>query len=235
MSAREEKRTVFRRIRGRIVPITISVAGAGIAADAARSTVVRTDKLGNYSVKRTHALMPMSLAKGELRLGTSITSYNKFGQKRGGISFLKNVMGEGEIDWLSVKRKFRGVGVSKQLTHDAAAEMRHAGIKKISSHVAHPRSAKLFGDKVKSTYYKSYYTSKSGESFVNQIGKKKAMELVGAYKWKSKSNTTAAVFRDVKIPKLRRMVAPFKSAAIKGRIGLGLGLVGLGLYLGNRE
>jgi predicted GNAT family acetyltransferase len=225
----ENKRVVFRRIGGRIVPITIAAVGAGVAADAARSDVVRTAKDGSYSIRRKGSVMPMALTKGEIKFGTSVTNYTKYGQRRGHINFFKNVAGEGEVDWLGVGKKFRGKGISKNLTSDAAAEMRSQGIKKISSHVVHERSAKLFGDKVRSRFYKSYYTGKDGSSFVRGIGKKAALAYVNGTKWKGKQ-PAAAIFRDVVIPKMRRNRVPFKSIGIKSKIGLGLGLFGYGLY-----
>lgn len=225
----ENKRVVFRRIGGRIVPIAVATTGAAIAADAARSDIVRTAKDGSYSVRRKYSVMPMALSKGELKIGTSISNYTKFGIKRGHINFFKNVADEGEVDWLGVGRKYRGKGISKGLAADAAVEMRSQGIKKLTSHVVHERSAKLFGDKVKSSYFKSYYTAKDGSSFVRRIGKTAAMEFVRATKFKNKQ-PTAAIFRDVTLPKLRRNRIPFKSVGIKSKMGLGLGLVGAGLY-----
>lgn len=230
MEKKDDRKVVFRRIRGRIVPIAVGGAGVAIAADAARSDIVRVAKDGSYSVRKKYAVMPMAAAKGELQIGTTISSHNKFGMKRGHINFFKNVAGEGEVDWLGVKKAHRGQGISKKLVSDAAAEMKSTGITHISSHVVHERSAGLFGDKVKSRFWKSYRTAKDGGSFVKSISKKDALAAVANNKWKSKKGT-AAIFRDVKIPSLRRNIKPFKSTGIKAKIALGVGLAGLGAYM----
>lgn len=228
---KENRRVVFRRINGRIVPIVVGGTGAALALDAARSDVVRVTKSG-YSVRKKFTLMPMSLSKGEIEVGTTITHRNNMGRKLGTVSFHKGVDGMGEINWLSVKKWARGKGISKHLVHDAAVEMRDAGMKKLSSHVVHERSASLLGNKSRSTFWKSYRTSKDGSSFVKQVGKKEAIASVAGGKWKEKGKSVAAVFRDTTLPRMRRVTKPFKSLGIKAQLVAGIGLIGLGAYLG---
>lgn len=180
MSKKEEKRNVvFRRIGGRIVPITIGTAAAAKTYDLARTQTVYQTKDIRIDRKKLKGLPIAMSSEKKLVFGEGLYAYNNKGKYLG--RTLYGVEGkEGSFDWLSVKKSARGQGVSKKLTKQAAIEMKGQGATKIFSHVVHKRSAGLFeGSKVKSKYYRGAYTHpKTGEVTLEPIGKRAAMDKV---------------------------------------------------------
>ncbi len=230
----------FIRIHGRVVPIKddrktqkvaavgVGATGAVIAADAARTDIVRQG-VKQTLVRKRFAIQPMMLMQKKLGFGTHIQAIR--GGKKAGHIFFNHKAGEGSIDWLGVKKEFRGKGISKTLAKEAAIDLKASGVKVLSSHVVHPRSTKLLSGSAKSSYWRVYRTTKkTGLSHMEQISKTTALKKVAHLKDKGIGST---IFRDTILPNnLRRAAKPFKSAAIKGRLALGLGVLGAGAWLG---
>lgn len=256
-----EQRPKFIRKRGRIIPIRekrkdtaaagVGAVGTVVAADAARTKTVYKTK--NLTIeKKKFAFLPMSSIQDRRpRLGTGLYAKNKDGKKVGRLMFtVDRAENEGVIDWLSVKRKERGKGISKKLAKTAATEMRDQGGKFIFTHVVHPRSAALLeGEKgVKSTYYRVTRTTKKSGMFMEEIPKGEALKKAGMWKGKpgkfklsdaiSNVRETATglfskkakydysgptIYRQVKLPaKMRRQIKPFRTMKNKLSIGIGV-------------
>jgi GNAT superfamily N-acetyltransferase len=248
---KEKRNVVFRRIGGRIVPIAVGTAGAVVAADAARTRVVYKTK-NLTMVRKEGVFLPIaSFSERRPAFGTGLYAYNKSGKYVGRTLFDVTKEGKtsyGSIDWLGVKKKFRGKGVSKKMVRQAAVEMKSKGAGSIFSHVVSPRSAGLFeGSKVKSVYWKE-----TGRGYLEQVSKKEAMARVNkwskpmkvgelASRWSRPKNIlkdikssiknfnkkenygfAKPIFRDVKLPKnLKRLSKPYMPTSAKLRLGVG--------------
>lgn len=253
-----QKRMKFIHKNGRIIPIrekrkdaaavSVGVAGAAVATDAARTTTVYKTK--NLTIqKKKFTFMPMDSLQSKMpKFGDALFAKNKAGKRVGRMHFTTDGS-EGIIDWLSVKRSERGKGISKKLAKQAAIEMRGKGAKEIFTHVVHPRSAALLeGEKgARSTYFRVYRTTKKSGSFMTEIPKGEALAKAGMWKGKpGKFSVKEAlqeafssfrktpkrkyamdyagptIYRQVKLPKLmRRQIRPFRTTGNKLAIGLG--------------
>jgi hypothetical protein len=265
---KENKNVVFRRIGGKVVPITIGAAGAGIAADAARTRVVyKTKKM--TIVRKRGTFMPIgSYSEKRPMFGTGLYAYSNRGKYMGRTIFDVTKEGKassGNFDWLTVKKRYRGQGLSKKLAKQGAIEMKGMGAKSIFSHVVSPRSAGLFeGSKVKSTYWKEI--SRGKDRWLEKIGKKEALSRASKWqkpmkisealnRWKRPKNILKdikyniknygssekygygkPIFRDVKIPKnMRRLHKPYMALGTKLKLGFGLGLLAGSIGYMSRE
>jgi hypothetical protein len=114
------RKVVFRRIGGRIVPISVGavgVSGAVAAADAARTHTVYAKK-GVTMVRKKFVVMPQSILAGSPSLGTKISMHNKRGTTVGHSFFnVDKNDAEGSFDWLSVRKKYRGKGSSRTISY----------------------------------------------------------------------------------------------------------------------
>jgi predicted GNAT family acetyltransferase len=215
MSQEKNKKTVFRRIRGRIIPISISITGAGMALDAARTK--RVYNTGGITIdKKTHAFQPFAGAT----LGDHLI-IKKDGKFAGHARTYINDGTEHSFSWLGIKKKFRGQGLSNILAKQAAVEAKDKGGKTFFNHVVHPNSANLFGKDSVNKYYVERI--RKGEQIFERISKPKAMSRVKT--WHSKGFAKNAIFRQTVIPKtLKRSITPFRTIGNKMKIGLGIGL-----------
>lgn len=203
MAEKKEKRNVvFRRIGGRIVPISV---GSALAYDAARTKVV-SNSGGIKMVRKINTVQPLSsIASRKLVFGTTIKSYDNSGKRVGQILFNK-YQGAGNVEWLSVKKKFQGKGHSKKLIKQAAIEMKRSGIDKLTGHAITKRSAKV------------YEGFKGVKTFASRGGK-------------LTRNIKAGVYREAILPKFTAALKkkPYMSGDNKIKLALGLGFVGYGL------
>ncbi len=215
MENKENKKTVFRRIRGRIVPISVSVTGAAIATDAARTK--RVYNAGGITIDRSKfSFQPFAGAT----LGNKLT-LKKGGKFAGVARTYVNDGSEHSFSWLGIKKQFRGQGLSNVLAKQAAVEVKDQGGKTFFNHVVHPNSANLFGKNSRNKYYMERI--KKGEQYFEKISKPKAMGRVKS--WHTKGFARNAIFRETFIPSdIKRTITPFRTLGNKMKIGLGIGL-----------
>lgn len=226
---KESRKVVFRRIGGRIIPISVAAVGGVVAADAARTT--RIYSKGALTIdKKKFAMQPFVYD----RLGTRLELRVK-GKKAGTASFfrgahddtldvVKGLMGKQEkakefaFSWLGIKNKFRGQGLSKILSHESAKEIKRQGGKEIWNQVVHPNSLKTNYSPIRDKLFK---VADSGAS--KKVGLKKA---IGNIKyWRNKKGILGSdIFRETSLKHVKGNVGikPFRTLGNKLKIGLGI-------------
>lgn len=222
----QDKKTVYRRIRGRIVPIAVSVSGLAVAADAARTRTVWQNKAKNLHIIRkrfTHTLPTygnigdtLILKKGRAVVGTA--------------NYLRNDKSEFAFGWLGVKKQFRGKGLSKHLSRQAVVEIKSKGGKSLYNNVIHERSLSTSFGRGRDSLWKM---GKSNMSY--RITKKEALSSINTLK--SKGGYGVNVFRETNLTgvRLRRTLKPFMSSATKLKLAAGLGAAALGFSMFRSE
>lgn len=144
---KEEKKTLFRRIGGRIVPIAV---GGGLIS---RSVSTRVYKKGDITIDRKGRKMTMR--KSGVKIG--FTEFRKHGF--GGI-------GDSNIKWLGVAEKHRGKGYGRTIITETARELRRRGKNEMMNAVAGPRAATI---KNKSDSFYEVANRKNGESYLKRL------------------------------------------------------------------
>lgn len=150
-----QKKVVFRRIGGRVVPITVGstgAAGAVAALDAARTTQIYAKK-GITITKKRFAVQPFVWDK----LGTKLTMYNRVGKKVASASYYRGATDSAKsfgFSWIGVKKAYRGKGYSKVLSGVAAGDIRKQGGTHLFNHVIHEGSLKTNYNRVRDTLWK---------------------------------------------------------------------------------
>lgn len=222
MSQKEERRNVtFRRIGGRIVPIAIGTGGAALAADAARTKRIYS-KAGVTVDRKKFTLQPFVYD----RLGTKLVA-KVDGKKAGTASFFRGADADFGPDmfksktfgfsWLGVKGKFRGQGISKLLSKEAAKEIKGQGGNKLWNQVVHPGSL--------ATNYSSKRDKlfKITETAEKKVGLKAALGNIKY--WRNKKGVlTSDIFRETSLKGIHRSrIKPFRT--MKNKVTMGLGLL----------
>lgn len=238
---------------GRIIPIredgdsrkavaASGVAGAVVAADAARTTRVYATK--NYTIdKKKFAFQPFSGA----RLGDHLVLRKRDGAKVGQARFYFTRKDKtASFSWLSVRKDMRGKGLSQLLSKQAAIEMKEGGAKSVFNHVVHPGSLLTHFNTKRDTLWKEVRTLKDGSASLEAVTKKAALRSVNRWMqvsskmsrldgWLGKEVKGAkGIFRETKIPRaLARHMKPFRTPSNKLNLAVGLGVAaGSALYLG---
>lgn len=232
---KERRNVVFRRIGGRIVPISIAGAGGLVAADAARTTRVYS-KAGVTIDKKKFAIQPFVFD----RLGTRLEARVN-GKLAGTSSFFR---GAGEetlkdtlksktygISWLGVKKNFRGQGISKVLSKQTAKEIRRAGGNELWNQVVHKRSLLTnFSSKRDKLY-------KITDTVYKKVGLKKALGNIKY--WRNKKGQLGSdIFRSTTLVGVRKpALKPYRTLGNKLSIGFGLAalLGGTALAFGGKD
>lgn len=177
---KQKPNVVFRRIRGRIVPIKVSdknqqragVAAAAVgtvaAADAARTKTILVDKKKNITIDKK------KFARRSFGLGLADELVIKVKGKKAGYANIGRL--EDDVftfNMLKVNPKHRGKGLSKILTTESAREMKRQGAGSISNQVIHEGSLKgKFSGKRDKIFHATRHSDK-------RISKKKALDIIG--------------------------------------------------------
>ena len=230
---REERRVVFRRVNGRIIPISVSVAGAGVAADAARTKRIY-DKGGITMDLKRGAIQPF-FEKSKVPFGDRIVM-RKEGKFVGHSMFYKPFRaepGERSFSWLGVKRKFRGKGYSKLLTAESARQMKRDGGTFLLNQVVHKNSLQTNFSRTRDKLWRS-----RGD-YMYSMTKDEAIRNINFYRNK-KGLITSDVFRETSLKGIRTKnvgIKPFRTFGNKARIVAGalFALGGIGFALKDRK
>lgn len=213
---------VFRRVRGRIVPIkkkesqskapgaVALAAGAGLALDGARKQ--RIYEKGGVTIDRARfSYQPYTMG----RLGDKLTM-KKDGHKVASAWWHKSPQGAPIKDaagfaFLKTEKGFRKQGASGLLTKVAAMEMQKSGVKGIWNKVLHTGAMKV--------------NKNAGDSFYSKT--------VNGFKPVQGNGLRSNLFR---LTKLNRPIGvmdgfqkPTFTRASKVKMGVGLGVAALGL------
>lgn len=224
----EKRRTVFRRINGRIVPISLAAGGSYAAFDGARTRRIY-DKGGVTIDRKRFAFQPfvpdklgtrLEMRKGKDLVGTA--SYYKAGDNY-------------SFSWLGIKSKFRGQGFSKPLSKVAAQSIKKDGGTKIFNQVVHPGSLNTNFSRKRDTLFK-LGRNQHGEYF-KKITKAEATKNIKT--WRNvKGILTSDVFRETSLKGIRTShIKPILTRASKVKIGAGLvaALTGIVLLKTNKD
>lgn len=170
----QKKNVVFRRINGRIVPISIGTAGLGVAANAANTTRVYSRK--NVTIdKKKFTFNPQSqvmASKFDMRVdgkkvATASTYFDK--QEKGFFGFA----------WLGTKKSERGKGYAKILSREATRDAVRHGAKYTESQVIHAGSAKAGFKKGRDQFWRETNPNKkTGQSSMIAISKTEALKNI---------------------------------------------------------
>jgi len=239
--AEQKKGVRFIRKNGRIIPIRIdqdSVEKAGLGAAGAAGVVVAADQLnttrvyqkGNVTIdKKKFALQPFV----KDRLGSKMV-LRVDGKKAAVANYYRGAFDDDVksfgFSWLGVKREFRGEGLSKIISKEAARDMRRQGGEYVFNQVVHQNSLKT-----NLSSRDTLYRLGRGNNF-NPVSRRDAMKNINFYR-KKKGMLTSDIFRETSIkgiPRFTKHSQPFRTTTNKALIGLGLAsaaVSGLGLAL----
>jgi predicted GNAT family acetyltransferase len=219
---KKEKKVVFRRIGGRIVPIAVGVGGAAMAADAARTTrVYNKDGVTIDKKKNVRARLTIRKRADELII-------RKNGKRAGYANFSRTDGSDFGFNFLKINKKFRKQGLANILTKQSAVEMKKQGAKTITNQVIHEGSLKSNLSKRDKLFFSM---DLGDEVFEQKISKKEAISQIVAAKKGKKRNfwhnpaKDSDVFRETSLKGLRTkgkgFIKPFKTRGMKARIALG--------------
>lgn len=230
------RQVTFRRIGGRIVPISVSAAGSAVAFDAARTTRVLASKSLIIDRKK-FAFQPfLGIKFGDQLVARNPKTGATMGQAR---YYVEKKFREGGFSWLSVKRPFRNQGLSKKLARQGAIEMKSQGAKNLVAHVVHPGSLLSQFNRKNDSLWLEVAERKTGATY-QKITKADAIKRVSRWQrrrtsstlWDdaidflrgTKKNKVLPVIRETVLPKgLRRRMAPFRTNTNKALLALGIG------------
>ena len=219
---RDDRKVIFRRINGRLVPISVSAGGAAVAADAARTKRIYDKKGITLDLKRG-AIQPF-FEKSKVPFGDRIVM-RKEGKFVGHSMFYKPFKGEpGErsFSWLSVKRKFRGKGYSKLLTAESARQMKRDGGTFLFNQVVHKNSLQTNFKRGRDRLWRQR------GNYLYGMTKDEAIRNINFYRTK-RGLITSDAFRETSLKGVRTKIGikPFRTFGNKARIAVGA-LVALG-------
>jgi hypothetical protein len=217
------KHTVFRRIGGRIVPISVGTAGGVGAATAlnalntTRLTSKAIEKAGVTIVKKKFALQPFVWTK----LGTRLNMY-KGANYVGNARFFPGADGAAStfgFSWLGVRKAFRGQGQSKLLSSVAAGEIRRQGGTHVWNQVVHPGSLTTNFKATRDSLWKVGKAYKDGSAPVERIGMSQALKNIDWHRkrWTRPNGTMEALYHKV-VPHAKIPSNPnvFRQTSLKG-------------------
>lgn len=168
---KEEKKIVFRRIGGKIVPISVASAGLATAASAANTT--RVYEKGKVTIdKKKFSFAPVVQKFGSKfdmkvdgkKVATASTYMDK--SEKGSMAF----------GWLGTRKKHRGKGYAKTLSKEAARDAVRHGAKYTESQVIHAGSLKANLSKRDTLFY-NFRNDSHGAHF-KKITKSKALKHI---------------------------------------------------------
>ena len=196
----ENKRVIFRRIGGRVIPITV---GGAAAASAANTT--RVYKKGNITIdKKKFSFAPVTKTFGS-RYNLSVA-----GKKAANATVAVAKDGEATFGWLGVKKKFQKKGLSKVLSKEAIRDSRRKGATHVFNQVIHPGSALTNYSKGRDTFWRISQRAKAdGSVDFFETTKTKAMQKVNkAHKFHKELGAEIA-------QEARRSLPKYKSGKIR--------------------
>lgn len=225
---------VFRKIKGRIVPIAVTGAGIGLAAGAARTKRIYANKALTVDVKR------FTLQPFQFGIGSKITM-RKAGKRIGNVYFGRSKILDKtyNISWLGVKKAYRGKGFGKKLAKFAAIEAKRKGAKSLYQQVVHRRSLNMGYNRKRDTLFRMFTRKDTGYAYHTQVTKKEALRNIVIHAEKGYKGSD--IFRETSLKGLKTrgkgFIKPFRPLRSKAGIALGTGiaLAGAGTALFKKE
>ncbi len=223
----QQQKVMFRRIGGRVIPITVGTAGAGVAADAARTKRVYENVRRGITIDRkSFAYQPFVTFRGKdtfTRLGDRLVMKVK-GKTAANASYYRGAFNNDPksfgFSWLGVKSRFRGQGLSKVITRQAAVEIRAKGGRYTWNQVVHPNSLGTNFSRLRDSLWKEKVRP-DGMADLVQVTKKQALKNIRTWRDK-KGILTSDIFRETKLPAVYRKFKPYRTTKNKLLIAGGL-------------
>lgn len=157
----------FRRIGGRIVPIRRNnnkqAAGLGVVAAGAAAIIAAKPHERSVTIDGTSVIHRRSIGLQGLNHKFLVKSQN-----HGVLAetiVRKNVFGRFNIDWIHVNEKFRGRGLSEQVSRISASYMKSQGAKSAQSIVVSPSAAEALRRKSTTKFFTLNIKAKTLKDF----------------------------------------------------------------------
>jgi hypothetical protein len=200
----DNKKVVYRRINGRVVPIAV---GTGVAASAANTT--RVYQKGNITIdKKKYSFAPVTKTFG-----------SKYDLKVAGKKAATATIGidkdkTASFGWLGTKKKFQSRGYASLLSKESIRDARRRGAKEVWNQTIHRRSALTNYDKKRDSFWRvSQRAKKDGGVNFFRTTKANALSKIADAQW-SHNEIAKDIAREARIS-----LPHFKGKKVKRKAG----------------